>query len=59
MCKVETFIKDELCDYVLFFGGDVKKEIHLWLKDDNFKALLYEQGELWGIMLDFYLQFML
>jgi hypothetical protein len=33
--------EDELCDYVLFFGGDIKKETHLWLEDDNFKTLLY------------------
>jgi hypothetical protein len=40
---------------VLFFGGDVKREIHIWSKGDDFKALLYQQGELKGIMLDFYL----
>ncbi len=50
-------IEDELCDYVLFLGGDIKREIHLWLEDDDFKALLYQQGELRGTMLDFYLQF--
>jgi hypothetical protein len=55
----EASTKDGLCDYVLFFGGDIKKEIHLWSKDDDFKALLYQQGELRGTMLDFYLQFML
>jgi hypothetical protein len=37
------FTKDELCDYVLFFGGDIK-EIHLWLEDNDFKTLLYQQG---------------
>ncbi len=51
--------KDELYDYVLFFGGDIKREIHLWPKDVDFKALLYQQGELYGTMLDFYLQFIL
>jgi hypothetical protein len=59
ICKVETSTKDELCDYVLFFGGDVKREVHLWLKDNDFKTLLYKQGELQGTMLDFYLKFML
>jgi len=44
---------------MLLFGGDIKKEIHLWLKDDNYKTLLYQQGELHGTILDFYLQFML
>jgi hypothetical protein len=44
---------------VLFFGGDVKREVHLWLKDNDFKTLLYKQGELQGTMLDFYLKFML
>jgi hypothetical protein len=34
--------------------GDIKKKIHLWLEDDNFKALLYQHGELRSIMLDFY-----
>jgi hypothetical protein len=52
MAKAST--KDELYDYVLFFGGDIKREIHLWLDDDNFKTLLYQQGELRGTMLDFY-----
>jgi len=37
----------------------VKREIHIWSEGDNFKALLYQQGELQGIMLDFYLQFIL
>jgi hypothetical protein len=54
----EMSTKYELCNYVLFFGGDIKKEIHLWPEDNDFKALLYQQGELWGTMLDFYLQFM-
>ncbi len=40
---------------MLFFGGDIKREIHLWPKDDDFKALLYQQEELHGTMLDFYL----
>jgi hypothetical protein len=39
---------------MVFFGGDVKREIHLWLEDDNFKALLYEHGEMQCTMLDFY-----
>jgi hypothetical protein len=38
---------------VLFFRGDVKKEIHLWLEDYDFKTLLYLQGELQGTMFDF------
>ncbi len=33
---------------MLFFGCDIKKEIHLWPEDDDFKALLYQQGELQG-----------
>jgi len=33
---------------VLFFGCDINKEIHLWPEDDDFKALLYQQGELQG-----------
>lgn len=37
----EASTKDEFYDYVLFFGGDIKREIHLWLDDDNFKTLLY------------------
>jgi len=57
--RAKTSIEDEFCDYVLFLGGDIKREIHLWLEDDDFKALLYQQGELRGIMLDFYLQFIL
>jgi hypothetical protein len=59
MCKAKTFTEDELCNYVILFGGDVKREIQLWPDDDDFKALLYWQGELWGIMLNFYLEFML
>jgi hypothetical protein len=59
MCRAKTSTKDELCDYVLFFGGDIKRDIHLWLEEDDFKALLYQQGELHGNILDFYLQFML
>ncbi len=59
LCRVEEFIKDELCDYVLLFGGDIKRETNLWPEDDNFKTLLYERDELQGTMLDFYLQFML
>jgi len=55
---VEASTKYELCDYVLLFGSD-RNEIHLWLKDDNFKALLYQRGKLQGTMLDFYLHFML
>jgi hypothetical protein len=46
----EMSTKYEFCNYVLFFGGDIKKEIHFWLVDNDFK--------LWGTMLDFYLQFM-
>jgi len=42
-----------------YFQGDVKKEIHLWLEDNDFKALLYFQGELWGTMFDFDLEFVL
>jgi hypothetical protein len=53
------FTKYEFCGYVLLFGGDIKKENHLWPEDDDFKALLYQQRELQGTMLDFYLQFML
>jgi hypothetical protein len=41
MCRAKTSTRDELCDYVLFFGGDIKREIQLWLEDDDFKALLY------------------
>jgi hypothetical protein len=41
MCRVKTSTKDEFCDHVLLFGGDIKREIHLWPKDDDFKALLY------------------
>jgi hypothetical protein len=26
---------------MLLFGGDVKREIHRWLEDDDFKALLF------------------
>jgi hypothetical protein len=40
-------------------GGDIKREIHILSKDDDFKTLIYQQGEMWGTMLDFYLQFML
>jgi hypothetical protein len=39
--KAETSTKDELCNYVLLFGGDIKREVHLWLKNNDFKALLY------------------
>jgi hypothetical protein len=46
LCRVEEFIKDELCDYVLLFGGDIKRETNLWPEDDNFKTLLYERDEL-------------
>jgi hypothetical protein len=42
------FIKDELCEYVLFFEGDIKREIHLWPKGDDFKALLYQKGNCWA-----------
>jgi hypothetical protein len=49
MCRAKTFIEDELCNYVLLFGGDVKRETQLWPKDDDFKALLYWQWELWGL----------
>jgi len=38
-------IEDELCVYVLFFNGDIKKEIHLLPQDNDFKALLYQQGK--------------
>jgi len=55
MCRAKPSIEDKFCDYVLFFGGDIKREIHFWPRDDDFKALLYQQGKLHGIMLDFYL----
>ncbi len=41
MCRAKTSTKDEFCNYVLFFWGDIKKEIHLWPEDDDFKTLLY------------------
>jgi hypothetical protein len=49
-----VFINDELCDYVLFFRGDIKREIHLSPKDNDFKALLYQQRDLQGTMLDLF-----
>jgi hypothetical protein len=33
-------IKDDPCDYVLFFRGDQRREIHLWPQHDNFKHLI-------------------
>jgi hypothetical protein len=41
MCKAETSTKDEFCDYVLLFRGDIKREIHFWPEDNDFKALIY------------------
>jgi hypothetical protein len=52
-------IKDDLCDYVLFFRGDQRREIHLWPQHDNFKHLIEKEGKLGGNMLDFHLQFVL
>ncbi len=43
----------------MHYLADIKREIHLWPQNDGFKALLYHQGELRGVMLNFYLQFML
>ncbi len=39
--RVEVSTKDEFCNYVLLFNGDIKRDIHLWQEDNDFKALLY------------------
>jgi hypothetical protein len=39
--RAEASTKDEFYNYVLFFNGDIKRDIHLWLEDNDFKALLY------------------
>jgi hypothetical protein len=36
-----VFTVDGFCKICVVLGGDVKREIHLWPKDDDFKALLY------------------
>jgi hypothetical protein len=39
-CKDLEDNEDDVCDYMLFFARDPKKEIVLWPNDDDFKQLI-------------------
>ncbi len=39
-CKDLEDNEDDICNYMLFFARDLKKEIVLWPNDDDFKKLI-------------------